>query len=377
MLVAGERARADSPWQTVRLVESHGFSIRLKVRSQASLADGQWLILELENQSGKQPIVDNLHYRIEYEARPIGHGGMWSSGLCQGSVIQVFPEDWDTTPVAPHVLEQRRTRVVAEALSYPAAATLQTRPPFSECAPDAELSISATAHFWMSVSHGGNSAKTSIETPVQGISFQFRWGPPPRFAVPEMQQRLRALCKDKDEITDVRALPSTRMACALLDLPDVADGLTDEELGKAAVLTGAFNQDLRLSALKCLFERDPRDRRFLVEWDQMIRDNPVAVRRLRQSRFWHADLAGAVASATRNPAARFEAQRLLEEHRSDWEHNTEIVRLLQTIERERAWRSWPTWLGLVAIVAVLAAVAALVARIRSPKPPVRDTEMTD
>jgi hypothetical protein len=167
------------------------------------------------------------------------------------------------------------------------------------------------------------------------------------------------------------------MACALLDLPDVADGLTDEELGKAAVLTGAFNQDLRLSALKCLFERDPRDRRFLVEWDQMIRDNPVAVRRLRQSRFWHVDLAGAVASATRNPAARFEAQRLLEEHRSDWEHNTEIVRLLQTIERERAWRSWPTWLGLVAIVAVLAAVAALVARIRSPKPPVRDTEMTD
>ena len=120
----------------------------------------------------------------------------------------------------------------------------------------------------MSVSHGGNSAKTSIETPVQGISFQFRWGPPPRAAVPEMQQRLRALCKDKDDITDVRALPSTRMACALLDLPDVADGLTDEELGKAAVLTGAFNQDLRLSALKCLFERDPRDRRFLVELDQ-------------------------------------------------------------------------------------------------------------
>ena len=124
MLGAGERARADSPWQTVRLAESHGFSVRLKVRSQASLADGQWLILELENQSGKQPIVDNLHYGIEYEARPIGHGGMWSSGLCQGSVIEVFPEDWDTTPVPPHFLEQRRTRVVAEALSCPAAATL-------------------------------------------------------------------------------------------------------------------------------------------------------------------------------------------------------------------------------------------------------------
>ena len=74
MLAASERAKADSTWQTVRLVESHGFSIRLKVRSRASLADGQWLMLELENQSGKQSIVDNLYYRIDYEARPIGQG---------------------------------------------------------------------------------------------------------------------------------------------------------------------------------------------------------------------------------------------------------------------------------------------------------------
>lgn len=373
LLAANERARADATWQTVRLVESHGFSVRLKVRSRASLADARWLMLELENQSGEQSIVDNLHYRIEYEARPIGQGSMWSSGLCQGSVIQVFPHHWDTRPVASHVLEHGRTLEVVEALSYPAAATLQAKPPFSTCAPDAELNITATAHFWMSVSSGENSVKKSIETPVQGIPFLFRWGPPPRDAVPEMQQRLRALCKDKDDITDVRALPSTRMACALLELPDVADGLTDEELGKAAVLTGAFNQDLRLSALKCLFERDPRDRRFLVELEQMIRDNPVAVRRLRQSGFWHVDLAGAVASATRNPAARFEAQRLLEEHRSDWEHNTGIVRLLQTIERERAWQSWATWLGLVTIVVVLAAVAAMVARIGLRKPPARET----
>ena len=155
--------------------------------------------------------------------------------------------------------------------------------PCTECAPDAELSISATAHFWMSVSHGGNSVKTRIETPVQGISFQFRWGPPPRAAVPEMQQRLRALCKDKDDITDVRADPSTRMACALLDLPDVADGLTDEELGKAAVLTGAFNQDLRLSALKCLFRTGSEGSPVWSSWIREIRENPVAVRRLRQS----------------------------------------------------------------------------------------------
>jgi hypothetical protein len=373
ILVASERAGADSTWQTVRLVESHGFSIRLKVRSRASLADGRWLMLELENQSGKQSIVDNLHYRIAYEAQPIGQGTMWSSGLCEGSVIEVFPHHWDTAPVASHVLELGRTLEVVEALSYPAAARLQAKPPFFMCAPDAELNISATAHFSMSVSQGGNSARTRIETPVQGIPFTFFWGPPPRAAVPEMQRRLRALCKDKDDTTDVRALPSTCMACALLDIPDVADGLTDEELRNAAVLTGAFNQDLRLAALKCLFERDPTDRRFLVELDQMIRDNPVAVRRLSQSRFWHVDLAGAVAAATRNPYARVEAQRLLDEHRGDWEHNTEIVRQLQTIEWERTWRSWLTWFGLATIVMVLAAVAAAVAWIGLRKPPARGT----
>jgi hypothetical protein len=149
----------------------------------------------------------------------------------------------------------------------------------------------------------------------------------------------------------------------------VADGLTDEELRSTAVLTGAFNRDLRLAALKCLFERDPTDRRFLIAMDEMIRDNPVAVRRLSQSRFWHVDLAGAVAAATRNPYARVEAQRLLDEHRGDWEHNTEIVRQLQTIEWERTWRYWLTWFGFATIVVVLAAVAWIGLR----KPPARAT----
>jgi hypothetical protein len=53
ILPANERAGADSTWQTVRLVESHGFSIRLKVQSRVSLADGRWLMLELDNQSSK------------------------------------------------------------------------------------------------------------------------------------------------------------------------------------------------------------------------------------------------------------------------------------------------------------------------------------
>ena len=52
----------------------------------------------------------------------------------------------------------------------------------------------------------------------------------------------------------------------------VADGLTDEELRKAAMLTGGFNQNLRLATLKCLFERNPTDRRLLVAMVSTVRE---------------------------------------------------------------------------------------------------------
>jgi hypothetical protein len=359
ILSAVVTGQSNSNWQTLPLAESNGFSVQLRVKNRASLADNSWLALELENHSSSRTIVDNLHYRIEYEARPIGEGSMWSSGLCQGSVTEVFPEDWDTTPVAWHILKRGETREVVDALSYAAAATLQGRPPFSHCPRDAALNVAATAHFRMSVSHGGNSPKTSIGTPVHGIPFKFRWDPPPQDAIPAMQKRLRALCRDKDKITDVRALPSTRLACALLNVTAVTDGITDDELENAAQLTGTFNQDLRRAALRCLFERNPTDRRFLVELDEAIRRNPNVVGYLVQTEFWHVDLTGAVAEALRDPHARVVARRVLNEHRRDWENDAEFVRQVETIDRELAWHSWFRRFGLLAIVVVTAVLVML------------------
>lgn len=83
VLIAGIDCRADSGGQKITLVEQQGFSIRLKVRKVASLADESWLVLELENQSSPATFVEDLHYRIEYEAKPVGHdASVWSSGLC-------------------------------------------------------------------------------------------------------------------------------------------------------------------------------------------------------------------------------------------------------------------------------------------------------
>ena len=79
--------QSDSTWQIVSLAESDRFSVRLRVRNHASLADDRRLVLELENHSSSRTIVDNLLYRIEYEARPIGERSMWSSGLCQGTAM--------------------------------------------------------------------------------------------------------------------------------------------------------------------------------------------------------------------------------------------------------------------------------------------------
>jgi hypothetical protein len=257
------------------------------------------------------------------------------------------------------MLKRGETRDVVDALSDAAAATLHGRPSFSNCPPDAALNVAATAHFRMTISRGKNSPQTNIGTPVEGIPFAFRWDPPSQDAIPAMQQRLRELCRDKDTIGDVRAFASTRMACALLNVTAVADGITDDELENVAKLTGTFNQDLRRAALTCLAKRNPTDRRLLVELDHAIRRNPDTVRYLIQTDFWHADLTGAVAEALRHPNTRGVARRLLDEHRSDWEDDAELVRQVETIERELAWRSWFSRFGRLAIVAVITVLILL------------------
>ena len=112
--------------------------------------------------------------------------------------------------------------------------------------------------------------------------------------------------------------------------------------------------------MRCLYERDPTDRRFLDETIRMIRNNPMSVSELAFSGFWHTELIGEVVAATRYRSSRRSALRLLEEHRGDWEQNAEIVQQLETIEREFAWQSWWRQYGLLTMVlGILAAVTAI------------------
>ena len=350
--------RADSEWQEISLVEQHGFSIRLKSKKVASLADDSWLLLEVENQSSSQSFVENLHYRIEYEAKPVGQESGWSSGLCQGSEIEVFPRAWDTTPVSHRHLEKGHTSEVMEPLSYSAAATLQHRPSFIHGPRGTGLEISATAHFTLTFSSGYGTAKSRIATPTQGIPFEFRWEPPTESSIPNMQQRLRTLCKDKDKVTDVRALPSSRLACALMEVPEVVAGLSDAELQDASLLTGAFNRDVSLAAQRCLLERDPADRRYLDEVLKMIRGNPDSVHLVANSDFWHPELVEGLVTATRNRRSRHIALRLLEAHRDDWQTNPKFIQQLGDIDNELAWQSWCNNVGLPVIVLGVTAVIA-------------------
>ncbi len=360
--------RADSEWQAISLVEEHGFSIRLKAKKVASPADDSWLLLELENQSSPQTFVENLHYRIEYKAKPAGQTSGWSSSLCQGSEIEVFPRAWDTTPVSRRFLEKGHTAVVMEPLSYSAAATLQDRPSFFHGPRGTALDVSATAHFTLTVSFGYGTEKSRIATPKQGIPFEFRWEPPLESAIPTMQQRWRTLCKDKDNITDVRALPSSRLACALMEVPEVAAGLSDAELQDASLLTGAFNRDVSLAAQRCLFERDPADRRYLDAVLKMIRDNPEALNLVANSDFWHPELVEGIVAATRNRRSRHFALRLLEAHRDDWQTNPKLIQQLGEIDnelarlgeidKELARQSWWNKVGLPAIVLGVTAMIA-------------------
>jgi hypothetical protein len=149
-----------------------------------------------------------------------------------------------------------------------------------------------------------------------------------------------------------------------MEVPEVVAGLSDAELQDASLLTGAFNRDVSLAAQRCLFERDPADRRYLDEVLKMIRNNSDAVHFVASSDFWHPELVECLVAATRNRRSRHIALRLLEAHRDDWQTNPKIIQQLGDIDNELAWQSWWSKAGLPAIVLGVTAVIASFLSIR-------------
>jgi hypothetical protein len=279
LCTSGVFAQSDdrSNWKVIELDSVDRISAKLRYRSHVSAADQKWLILELINQCGHDQLVRHLNYRVECNVAPVGNASAVSSRLCGGSMLEIFPEDWDSTPVAHHWLIDQSPRESHEAISQVATASmlrisdrLKDRDGLSN---KTEMTVSATAHITMELSLGGNSPGTRLKTPVAGIPFSFRWVPPDENGIRKMQHWLRGW-RLREHYSDGRGSTSARLACAYLNTPEVVARLKDDELKTATEIHGFGTREFRFAAHRRLFERDPANDGFIQEHKRRIEESP-------------------------------------------------------------------------------------------------------
>lgn len=235
--------RRATRWKVLTLAEQDGFSFRLKYIEEASIADEQWLILELENVDAETIEVDNLHFRIGYGTEPTGYpAGSLVSGI---GPYDVFPECWDTPTPSGRLLKRGQTRIAVDPISNDATTHLGI-------ASNGGATIKGTTHLAVNLDHGPGTEALVIRTSRNGIPFKFKWKIPDAEGVDRMERRLRNLLKAPEH----RSTRSQKVVARLLEVSDVTDRFTDEELAQALEIEHV-RPAARFAAAKVLYEREP------------------------------------------------------------------------------------------------------------------------
>jgi hypothetical protein len=314
-----------SGWRSVPVGEVGGVSVRVWVRPVASLADPDWLAVEVCNADRTPVWVRNANYRFESErSDPVpGRPGM-TGGLASGNDHELF----GTSAAA---LRPGRTWCVRPVSDY-SAALLGLPPP-------AGWRVRATFHLTLDLADGRR-----LRTPDAGVPFTFAWVYPDIAGFEAMRDRLRGMLARPD-----RNISHVYLLDALFKIPAVASAADrDRLLAGLAVRSGTW--DGRWSVVRRLAARHPGDpaviayfrrqlavapRRVVEDlaaggpWDpsfadtllRLYADDPEDYRSAARAlgTRWDRTMAGPViALAALCPVRYDEALRLVVEHRADW-----------------------------------------------------------
>lgn len=378
------------PAQSVTLCDQHGYQVRLVVSAEPSLADPAWLRLEIENVDARHEIVGNLHYRVDYKAHADHAQTSWSGGLCSGSTFQVFGQ-----AQLPHRIPRGATRMAHEPLTNMAGARLVSASQLSETGDRMPIKVHATAHFSLNVSHGGNSTGVSMKTPTEGLPFSFMWAAIRTNDTPQLETTIRYWYQDAKAEQDAGGQNAKRKSlnssayhriavrapviAAILSLPDLTPHFTDELLQDIAELERHF--EVTFAAKKILFDRDNNYAPYLEAYAQLIA-GWQQVCEMRRTGFWHPDLFNALIARASSPhddgntnsfGVSSTALRVLEDHRSSWEHDEVKVAAFDKAHRTYRWKrflnDYAKSLTLILAVAAIAMAWAVRNRIALRLPP--------
>ncbi|MBP7746250.1 MAG: hypothetical protein KA383_08955 [Phycisphaerae bacterium] len=298
------------PWKSIDLGSVGDVVLRLSVLPAASLVDEEWLGIEFENTSSVPARVENAYYHIERTSRDPQSRRIVSSGsLASGNTCDLFPEAWQTTPVAAVVIPAGSHRVIRQPSEYSSA--------LLGLAPPGGLIVEARFHITLELT--GDQRYTTPET---GVAFTFEWQPVAASQFDLLRARLRRLLQEpRRDASQVYILQ------ALLKVPDVSAALTARELlDSLAERDGGLNG--RHALVAEIAQRYPRDPAVLAYYAAGVRagDRRAAEDLAREPRIWDPTFLEPLLSWFEHASAPGlqTALAVLSAHRADWPADAHI-----------------------------------------------------
>ncbi|MCA9271127.1 MAG: hypothetical protein KDA41_21745, partial [Planctomycetales bacterium] len=240
-------------WRTYPLAAHERLTVNLRVKPTATLADEQWIAIEMVN-AGDAPIhVTDARYLM---ARTDGHFGKGPPGrqpsLASGNSESLFPAAWAKSPVGRMTIPPGTYRVIEQPSTW-SSALLGLGPPEGQ-------RITAVIQLELVLADG-----TRVATKPKFTPFEFTWRRPDTDGFERMRSRLKRLVaspKFRDSHADLvgRLLQIDEVSSALT-LPEALAGL--DKYGR--MITG------RDRLARFVDRRFPNDPALLASLEQRLR----------------------------------------------------------------------------------------------------------
>jgi hypothetical protein len=251
---ASAETNAPRKFAVVELGNSRDVKVRLRYLTRASLADRNWMSIEIENLTDRPVVITHTHYTANRECFDLRTGRRVAGGsLASGSKFDMYPEAWITQPVKV-VIQPGIHRVTAQPSDYSSA--LLGLPPKSGLRVLGSIALKLEVEGLGVVADGyKHSSSISLGTP-----FAFDWVYPDAMGFEAMRRQLHS------ELSNPVKWPKQRhLLAALLAVPQVASSASLEELIDAmARLPNLASRDILLRHCNEHFANAPQ----IIAWYQ-------------------------------------------------------------------------------------------------------------
>ncbi len=208
----------DRQFAVVELGNSQAVKVRLKYLTRASLADRNWMSVEIENLTDRPVVITHTHYTANRECFDLRTGRRVASGsLGSGNQFDMYPESYITQPVK--VVIQPGIRRVS---THPSNSASVSRglPPKSGLRVLGSIAMKLEVEGRVVADGYDHSSPVSL-----GVPFAFDWVYPDAMGFEAMRRELHGHLDNPVKWPEQRNL-----LAALLAVPQVAQSVSIEQL---------------------------------------------------------------------------------------------------------------------------------------------------